>query len=444
MRIRFRRFLVCLAVASCAAMSPALGLAAPPDARALFAEALDAAGGHVVAYQAGTDYPAPMQSVSLEWYSTQRDVRIVVIPNASQSITGRLLLDAHGGAARCADNPNARTADGTPQQSALFSAREAWEALERPAILINTNFFDVRPQLGGYGWRDTNCSTPFGVYYDNYGDPGRERLSEGVRSDGTGRFYQGPMGLTGELENGWGRLATFIISGDGTGESTIDMLVAPRPFENPAAEQRLDELEEQGRAFVAFAGLSLLHPSGDVDIPDDARTGRSAIGYSPKYDRLYLVQAGSNMDAESGLTQAELGDLFRGLGATMAVQLDSGGSSALVVHRGSGVHWAGQGVADGVAPAGACPELAEAVCSPGISPDGESRSVPAWLGIGSPVFTPDPEGVPEAVPDNLPGEPTSGAAADDAENGAAENPAGDLTIDANHTILSDVSVDDAH
>nr|WP_260152930.1 phosphodiester glycosidase family protein [Hoyosella altamirensis] len=125
-------------------------------------------------------------------------------------------------------------------------------------------------------------------------------------------------------------------------------------------------------------------------MPDEARTGRSAIGYSPKYDRLFLIQAGSNMDPESGLTQAELGDLLRGLGAAMGVQLDSGGSSALLVHRHSGVFWAGQGVYDGAAPAGACPELEDAVCSPGISPDGESRRVPAWLGIGSPAFPGEP------------------------------------------------------
>ncbi|MBB3038633.1 phosphodiester glycosidase family protein [Hoyosella altamirensis] len=393
MRTWSRRYLTvaaCLAVAACTVMAAGQAVAQEPDARTLVAAAIDDAGGRVVAYQAGPDFPAPMQSSDLSWYSTAHDVRIVVVPNASQSITGRLLLDAHGGSARCAGNPNAQTADGTVQQSALFTAREAWDALERPAILINTNFFDVRPQLGGQGWRDTNCSTPFGVYYDNHDDPGRERLDGGIRSDGTGRFYRGPMGLTGELENGWGRLATFLISGDGSGASTIEMLVAPRPFENPAAEQRLDELEASGRAFVAFAGLSLLHPSGDVDMPDEARTGRSAIGYSPKYDRLFLIQAGSNMDPESGLTQAELGDLLRGLGAAMGVQLDSGGSSALLVHRHSGVFWAGQGVYDGAAPAGACPELEDAVCSPGISPDGESRRVPAWLGIGSPAFPGEP------------------------------------------------------
>lgn len=395
MLIRFRRFLVCLAVASCAAMSPALSLAAPVHAHDLIAQAIDDGGGRVVAYQGGPDAPVPMQAADLSWYESQRDVRVIVIPHATQSITGRLLLDAHGAAAHCQATPDAQAHDGTRHDTAKFSAREAWEALGEPAILINTNFFDVRPQLSGQDWRDTSCSTPFGVYYDNYSDPDREFpayvRASAVEPEDPSRFYRGPVGLTGELENGWGRLATFIISGDGTSESSIEMMVAPSPFDNEAAEQRLSELERAGRSFVAFAGLSLLHPSGDVDMPDTARAGRSAIGYSPKYDRLFLVQAGSSVDPETGLTQSELVDVFRGLGATMAIQLDSGGSSALLVNRNSGVHWAGQGVYDGVAPHGACPELEGAFCSPGIKPDGASRPGPSWLGMGSPITVPLPD-----------------------------------------------------
>ncbi|GGC61054.1 phosphodiester glycosidase family protein [Hoyosella rhizosphaerae] len=352
------------------------------EARQAYSDAIDTSAGRVVAYQTGANFPMAMQRQDRSWYSTPRDARIVVVPNARRTITGRLLLDAQGGSDRCANTPGTQTSDGTQLRSALFSADEAWRALDNPAVLINTNFFDVRPQLSGRSWRETLCSAPFGVYFDN-----SSTASAGESVEAAERaFYSGPKGLTGELEQGWGRLATFVISGDGTGDSSVEMLVAPSPFDNDAAEARLRELQDSGRIFTAFSGLSILHPSGAVDIPDGVRTARSAIGYSPAFDRLFVVQAGSALDPSSGLTQEELGDLFRGLGATMAVQLDSGGSSALVINRHSGVFWAGEGVNDGAAPAGACPELHDAVCSPGMTASGQSRQVPSWLGIGTPVF----------------------------------------------------------
>ncbi len=383
MRARF-----CISVAAAMAsmslvLAPSAGAqdpAGPHDARVLWNNAVDAAAGSVLAYQTGPDAPMPLQREDRSRYSLPRDARIVAVPNASRTITGRLLTEAPGESGRCESTPGAATADGTEQSMELLDAGEAWEALQRPAILINTNFFDVRPQVSGATWRESGCSVPFGVYFDN-----SARL-QGHGPESDAQFYSGPKGLTGELEQGWGRLATFIISGDGTAASSIEMIVAPSPFDNAAAESRLAELHESRRVVTAFSGLSLLHPSGAVDAPDGVRAARSAVAYSPVLDRLFFVQAGSSMDRESGLTQSELRDLLRGLGATMGVQLDSGGSSAMLLNRGSGVHWAGQGVADGVAPPGGCPALTEAVCSPGMGADGSSRAGAGWLGVGSPVI----------------------------------------------------------
>nr|WP_225443200.1 phosphodiester glycosidase family protein [Lolliginicoccus lacisalsi] len=190
------------------------------------------------------------------------------------------------------------------------------------------------------------------------------------------------------------------------------MIVAPSPFDNAEAEARLADLHGAGRVVTAFSGLSLLHPSGAVDAPDGVRAARSAVAYSPALDRLFFVQAGSSLDRDSGLTQSELRDLLRGLGATMGVQLDSGGSSAMLLNRGSGVHWAGQGVAAGVAPPGACPALPEAVCSPGMGADGSSRAVAGWLGVGSPVIEQPPAPAPELDAGAPGAKPGSGRADD--------------------------------
>ncbi|WP_223114515.1 phosphodiester glycosidase family protein [Lolliginicoccus suaedae] len=388
-------------------------------ARVLWNQAVDAAAGSVLAYQTGPDAPMPLQREDRTWYSSPRDARIVAVPNASRTITGRLLTEAPGESGRCESTPGAATSDGTAQSMELLEAGEAWEVLQRPAILINTNFFDVRPQVSGATWRESGCSVPFGVYFDN-----SAQLQGAGAAAGT-EFYSGPKGLTGELEQGWGRLATFIISGDGTAASSIEMIVAPSPFDNAEAESRLADLHGAGRVVTAFSGLSLLHPSGAVDAPDGVRAARSAVAYSPALDRLFFVQAGSSMDRESGLTQSELRDLLRGLGATMGVQLDSGGSSAMLLNRGSGVHWAGQGVVGGVAPPGDCPALLDAVCSPGMGADGSSRAVAGWLGVGSPVIPqpqpqPEPPQAPEAGPEG-----ESAPAPNDAELAGDVAPQGD-------------------
>ena len=75
-----------------------------------------------------------------------------------------------------------------------------------------------------------------------------------------------------------------------------------------------------------------------------------------------------------GVDREDLTALFRALEAKMAVELDGGGSAALVIKNGI-AKWGG-----GEAPKSSCPNSG-AWCSPIKQPDGNARPVPSWLGI---------------------------------------------------------------
>ncbi|MBR2979484.1 MAG: phosphodiester glycosidase family protein [Myxococcaceae bacterium] len=62
---------------------------------------------------------------------------------------------------------------------------------------------------------------------------------------------------------------------------------------------------------------------------------RSGIGLSQDKKKLYMVVVDGRTSASKGVYCSELGDIMRGLGAYNAINLDGGGSSALVVKSGS-------------------------------------------------------------------------------------------------------------
>lgn len=63
-----------------------------------------------------------------------------------------------------------------------------------------------------------------------------------------------------------------------------------------------------------------------------ARHPRTAVGYDADHDRLWLVVVdGRQPDHSMGMTLPELAELFEALGAEEAINLDGGGSTALVV-----------------------------------------------------------------------------------------------------------------
>ena len=74
--------------------------------------------------------------------------RLMVIKGASQRLSPHLLVDTHQGPqARCERTPGAHRR-GLPQSAETYAPQQAWQVLGQPAIAINANFFDVRPQFG--------------------------------------------------------------------------------------------------------------------------------------------------------------------------------------------------------------------------------------------------------------------------------------------------------
>lgn len=62
-----------------------------------------------------------------------------------------------------------------------------------------------------------------------------------------------------------------------------------------------------------------------------SRDPRTAVGWDPDRQRLWLVVVDGRRDRRQGMTLPELAELLRALGARDAVNLDGGGSSAMVV-----------------------------------------------------------------------------------------------------------------
>jgi exopolysaccharide biosynthesis protein len=88
-----------------------------------------------------------------------------------------------------------------------------------------------------------------------------------------------------------------------------------------------------GNALVVAAGRVIQKP------PDGVRHPRTAVGISKDGDTLLLVAVDGRQEGHSrGATLAELGELMKGFGAHDALNLDGGGSTAMIVKdRATGV-----------------------------------------------------------------------------------------------------------
>ena len=189
-RLRFG----CLAALVCAALTT------PPAAQAAadeqLAAAIAATQGSYLVYNFGPGYPAPLQSADGNRYELNNGGHLMIIKAASQRLAPRLLVDSHTRyQARCERTPGARTSEGLAQSAEIYTPVAAWQALGRPTIAVNANFFDVRGQTGG-SWKTTGCSSPLGAYVDNTGGQGRANVAV------TGTVpYAGKQALSGGDEN---------------------------------------------------------------------------------------------------------------------------------------------------------------------------------------------------------------------------------------------------
>lgn len=321
------------------------------DGRQLLANAVANTRGSYLVYNFGGSNPAPMLNAAGNWYETGGGGHLMIIKSATQRLTPKLLVDSHRGyQARCEQDSRARTADGLWQASETFSPIQAWQALGKPTIAINANFFDVRGQTGG-SWKSTGCSSPLGAYFDNtHGGASANAAITGTLA------YAGKQGLSGGNET-WTPLTTMILPVAGA-----PFVVRPRAGSDyDAATPVIKDLMDKGTRFVAVSGLGLLAP-GDTGQMNDGgpSAARTALAYVRDRDEMYVFQGGS-------YTPDQIQDLFRGLGSDTAILLDGGGSSAIVLRRDTGGMWAGAGV-----PKGSC-DTVQVLC------DSHERALPSWL-----------------------------------------------------------------
>ena len=347
-----RRFGRVLATAT--ALAVALSTCPPAsaaDGRDRLAQAIANTRGSYLVYNFGNGFPAPMLNAAGNWYEMNNGGHLMIAKGASQRLSPRLLVDTHrGDQARCEQTPGARTSEGLKQASETYAPLQAWQVLGRPSIAVNANFFDVRSQQGG-SWKTTGCSSPLGAYVDNTGQLGRTNTAV------TGTLaYAGKQALSGGDEV-WTALSTLILPVRGA-----PSIVTPAgATDYDAATPVISRLMQNGTRFVAVAGLKLLAPgeTGQLNDPGPS-AARTAIAYARDKDEMYVFQGGS-------YTPDQIQDLFRGLGSDIAVLLDGGGSSAIVLRRDSGGMWAGAG-----SPRGSCDTM-QVLC------DARERALPSWL-----------------------------------------------------------------
>lgn len=327
----------------------------PPEARAdgrdLLANAIATTRGSYLVYNFGSGFPAPMLNAAGNAYEMSNGGHLMIIKHAAGRLAPRLLIDSHSGyQSRCERTPGARTSEGLYQASEIYTPIAAWQALGQPTIAINANFFDIRGQKAG-SWKTTGCSSPLGAFVDNTHGQGRANAAV------TGTVaYAGKQGLSGGDEN-WIALTTMILPVGGA-----PFIVWPKgPDDFDAATPMIQSLLDKGSRFVAVSGFGLLGP-GHMDQMNDPgpSAARTAIGYSHQKDEMYVFQGGN-------YTLDNMQDLFRAMGSDVAVGLDGGGSSAIVLRRDTGGMWAGAGV-----PKGSCDTMA-VLC------DSRERALPSWL-----------------------------------------------------------------
>jgi hypothetical protein len=321
------------------------------DGREMLASAISTTQGSYLVYNFGPGHPTPMLNAGGGWYEMNNGGHLMIIKNAAGRLAPHLLVDSHqGDQARCENNPAARTGEGLWQASEVYPPLQAWQRMGQPAIAINANFFDIRPQKGG-SWRQTGCSSPLGAFVDNTN--GQGRANQAV----TGTVaYPGKQGLSGGGES-WSALATMILPSGGA-----PYVVWPRSKNDyDSATPVIQDLLSKNARLVAVSGIGLLAPGNTGQLHDSGPSAaRTALAYVKQRDEMYVFEGGN-------YTPDNMQDLFRGLGSDTAVLLDGGGSSAIVLRRETGGMWAGAG-----SPRGSC-DTRQVLC------DSRERALPSWL-----------------------------------------------------------------
>lgn len=325
------------------------------------------------AYPNSRGFQVPMQTDNGELCSLRQPGTLLVVQKAVGNTLSQLvpymLGDTHTGPAiRCEKNPDAKV--GTTEEFAeLYMPVQAWGRLGGPDFAININYFDVRDQLNGNTWKETQCSTPLGVYYDN--DPSGPT---GGTHNQPEKYLAGPAYFV-DKENNRAPVDTFFWLHGIAGKPSANQFSMVRTTQEDAKNviETAAALERKGGIFTAFSGTALI-PFHQSDIAPDSggqKTTRIGIGYNRESDQLYVFEGGTYRD---GVDREELAAIFRALNAAPAMEIDGGGSAALIIKNGS-AKWGGD-----EKPPSSCTNSG-AWCSPVTQQDGTARPVPSWLGL---------------------------------------------------------------
>ncbi|CAI1174344.1 hypothetical protein EGJ31_19020 [Serratia marcescens] len=318
------------------------------------------------AYIFDKDHQIPMRSNVDRYYANNQNGVLLVIPDVRKRVPSLLLDMKKRTSLRCEMNNNAVTDDGRRQSSEIYYPVGAWGRLAFPDIVLNVNYFDIRAQRNGTTWLSNACATPLGMYYDNISGGSTQPEQE------TSDYFPGLRHFVDE-HNKAAPVDTFFWEMNQPGVP-LHIVINTDRFSTEATNYA-NKLTNMRGQFVAFSGTSLIprRDDGPEGQPDNgpAQTTRIALGYHNQQDRLYIFHGGAYRD---GIDRGDLTALFRALEAKVAIELDGGGSAALVIKDGA-AKWGG-----GELPKSSCSNSG-AWCSPIKQPDGNARPVPSWLGI---------------------------------------------------------------
>ena len=303
----------------------------PSADRELLASAIATTRGSYLVYNFGGGSPAPMLNAGGGRYEMSNGGHLMIVKAASQRLRHGCWSIRTPATNHAANVFRRAYREGLRQASEVYTPLQAWQVLGQPTIAINANFFDIRGQNGG-SWKATGCRSPLGAYVDNTRGNGRANAAV------TGTIaYAGKQALSGGNEN-WTALTTMILPVGGA-PFVVPPSVIGRLRRGNAGDHRL---MDKGVRFVAVSGLGLLAPGDTGQLNDPGPSAaRTAIAYAREKDEMYVFQGGS-------YTPDQIQDLFRALGSDVAILLDGGGSSAIVLRRDSGGMWAGAGAPKGM------------------------------------------------------------------------------------------------
>lgn len=138
--------------------------------------------------------------------------------------------------------------------------------------------------------------------------------------------------------------------GDTPGEGPIgedeQVLVARGSAAEPIASLSVGDPVELEHTLTAegadprliLGGRHVLVRDGEpVPVEDDSRAPRTAVGFSEDGEAMHVVAADGRVPGTAGSTLAEVAELLAEAGATEALELDGGGSSALLAREPGGV-----------------------------------------------------------------------------------------------------------